>query len=92
MRQWEGISATHGQLARGEPLRGAATIDMKADVVPNQSVGEEQLGAFKDSVHEHVARVRGLAKLRGTASLSFQPGLMRQYFCCAQADEIYNLN
>ena len=60
------ISAVISQLARNEPLSGAATIDPKKDVMPSQSAGEEQLDLFRDSVGEHIAMVRGIGKLRGT--------------------------
>ena len=62
----KGITATVCQLAKGESLHGAATIDMKKDVMPTISAGEEQYEAFRDSVKEHLASVNKLGKLRGT--------------------------
>ena len=60
------ISATIQQLIQGGPLRGAATIDTKKDVMPSQSATEEQLQEFKKSVNEHVGVMANLGKLRGT--------------------------
>jgi len=60
------ISAVIRQLVRGEPLTGAAAINIKKDVMPSQSAGEEQLPAFRDSVDEHVEMVKALGRLRGT--------------------------
>jgi hypothetical protein len=60
------ISAIIRQLARNEPLSGAAIIDPKKDVMPSQTAGEEQLGLFRDSVNEHMEMVKGIGKLRGT--------------------------
>lgn len=60
------ISTIIRQLVHGEPLTGAAAIDPKKDVMPSRSAGEEQLGAFRDSVIEHVEMIKDLGRLRGT--------------------------
>ncbi len=60
------ISATIQQLARGEQLRGPASIDPKKDVLPSQSAGGEKLGEFRDSVNEHLRMLGSLGRLRGT--------------------------
>lgn len=60
------ISAIVEQLARGEPLSGAATIDPKEDVMPSPYAGEDQLLKFKDSVNYHLNLLDSLDNLRGT--------------------------
>jgi hypothetical protein len=60
------ISSTIQQLVHGKPLRGAAAIDPKKDVMPSQSAGEEQLQEFQNSVNEHVGAMANLGRLRGT--------------------------
>jgi hypothetical protein len=60
------ISATIQHLVRGEPLRGAAAVDPKKDLLPSQSAGEEKLREFRDSVNEHLRMVSTLGELRGT--------------------------
>ena len=60
------ISATIRQLYNSEPLRGAAAIDPKKDVMPSESAGGEQLQLFRDSVTDHVTMIKGLGRLRGT--------------------------
>lgn len=60
------ITATVSQLARGEPLSGAATIDPKTDVMPSSSADHAQLEPFQDSIIQHARVVAGLGGLRGT--------------------------
>jgi hypothetical protein len=60
------ITATVCQLAKGESLHGAAKIDIKSDVMPSPSAGNEQLRAFQESVQEHIKAVNSLGRLRGT--------------------------
>jgi len=60
------ISATVGQLVRGEPLSGPAALDMKKDVMPSATAGEEQVQDFRESVDEHLAMMAELGPLRGT--------------------------
>jgi hypothetical protein len=60
------ISATIQQLVLSEPLRGAAAIDPKKDILPSQSAGEEKLREFRNSVNEHLRMVSTLERLRGT--------------------------
>ena len=59
------ISATIQQLIQGGPLRGAAAIDPKKDVMPSQSAAEEQLQEFQKSVNGHVGLMANLGSLRG---------------------------
>ena len=59
------ISATIQQLIQGGPLRGAAAIDPKKDVMPSQSAAEEQLQELKNSVNGHVGVMANLGSLRG---------------------------
>ena len=79
MRQWSffmilehnaivnrSITATVVQLARGEPLSGAARIDPKKDVMPGGAADETQVAMFRDSVRGHIRTVRELGRLRGT--------------------------
>lgn len=61
------ISAIVGQLVRAEPrLSGAAASDMKKGVMPSFSAGEEQVVAFRKSVHDHLDTLKSLSTLRGT--------------------------
>ena len=60
------ISATVQQLARGEPLGGAAAMDSKTGVMPSISAGEQQLPRFRNSVNDHLKVVNTLGRLRGT--------------------------
>ncbi len=60
------ITASVCQLARGEPLHGAAAIDPKRDVMPSPSAGREQLEAFRRSVTAHTEAVGRLGRLRHT--------------------------
>ena len=62
------ISATIDQLIRKAPPSGAACIDVKKDVMPSSSVGEEQVRAFSRSVADHLDMVRGLGGLRNTTA------------------------
>jgi hypothetical protein len=62
------ITATVRQLARGEPLTGAARIDPKTDVMPHGAADEAQVAVFRDSVRRHIQAVRELGRLRGTGS------------------------
>mgnify|MGYP001553637111 CR=1 FL=1 len=59
------ISATIQQLIQGGPLRGAAAIDPKKDVMPSQSAAEDQLQEFQKSVNGHVGLMANLGSLRG---------------------------
>jgi hypothetical protein len=60
------ITAMVYQLAKGEPLHGAAAIDAKKDVLPSATAGGEQVDAFERSVREHFEAIRSLERLRGT--------------------------
>lgn len=60
------ISAMTEQLARGEGVSGAAALDMKKDVLPSPTVGEETLAALQESVQAHLRCVATLGNLRGT--------------------------
>ena len=60
------VSATVQQLARGEPLRGAAVIDQKTDVMPSLYANETELEKFQVSVTDHLKAVPTLGRLRGT--------------------------
>ena len=60
------ITATVVQLARGEELRGAATINPKTDVMPSSSADASQFQDFADSVTRHIEAVKSLKRLRGT--------------------------
>lgn len=60
------ISAIVQQLARNEPLSGAARIDPKKDVMPSPSAGEDQVQAFLNSVEAHLKVLPTLCRLRGT--------------------------
>ena len=60
------VTAAIEQLARDEAPHGPAVIDFKSDVLPDPSVGEEQVGDFANSVRSHVGRVKRLGRLRGT--------------------------
>lgn len=62
------ITAIVVQLARGEPLHGAARIDPKSDVMPAAAAGPEQRENFRESILEHTRAVAGLGRLRGTAT------------------------
>lgn len=62
------ITATVVQLARGEALHGAATLDPKHGVLPSNDADASQLEAHTQSITEHVHAVRDLPKLRGTAT------------------------
>ena len=63
------ITATVVQLARGEELSGAATINPKTDVMPSSSADASQFKDFADSVTKHIEAVKSLNRLRGTPSL-----------------------
>jgi hypothetical protein len=60
------ISAIVAQLAQGERLSGAATIDPKTGVMPSPSAGIEQVTRFRTAIADHLTTVAGLGKLRGT--------------------------
>lgn len=60
------ITATVSQLARGEPLSGAATIDPKTEVMPSSSADDTQLEPFCNSVVQHQRVVAELRRIRGT--------------------------
>jgi len=62
------ISAIVGQLARGEPLAGAALIDPKVDVMPAADAGPERVEVFEAAVEGHLAMLPSLGELRGTAT------------------------
>ena len=60
------ITATVTQLAKGETLHGAATIDPKKGVMPILSADGSQLELFADSITQHIQAVKDLKRLRGT--------------------------
>ena len=60
------LTATVEQLVNGEPLHGAAVIDLKRDIMPAKTAGEEQRDAFRASVRNHLNTVSRLGNLRGT--------------------------
>jgi hypothetical protein len=60
------ISAMVQQLARNEPLTGAAAIDPKRDVMPQDNAGPEVVGEFLESISKHITAVRELNNLRAT--------------------------
>jgi hypothetical protein len=62
------ITATVSQLARGEPLSGAALINPKTGVMPSESADISQLAAFRKSVQRHLETVPSLGPLRKTAT------------------------
>jgi hypothetical protein len=62
------ITATVVQLARGEELSGAATINPKTDVMPSSSADASQFKDFADSVTSHIEAVKSLKRLRGTGT------------------------
>ena len=62
------ITATVVQLARGEELSGAATINPKTDVMPSSSADASQFKDFADSVTKHIEAVKSLNRLRGTST------------------------
>lgn len=64
----EAITATTEQLAKGQPLSGAATIDPAIDVLPSADAGILELTRFNHSVDEHLRIVESLPKLRNTAT------------------------
>ena len=63
------ISTVVDWLVAGKALDEAPAIDIKKDVMPSESPGEEQLRAFEASVADHIAMVRGLKRLRGTKTV-----------------------
>ena len=62
------ITATVVQLARGQELSGAATINPKTDVMPSSSADASQFKDFADSVTKHIEAVKSLNRLRGTGT------------------------
>ena len=62
------ITATVVQLARGEELSGAATINPKTDVMPSSSADASQFEDFADSVTQHIEAVKSVKRLRGTGT------------------------
>jgi hypothetical protein len=60
------ITATIQHLVSGGPIRSAAKINFKTNVMPSISAGEEQLSRFHDSVDLHLKEVSTLGRLRGT--------------------------
>ena len=62
------ITATVVQLARGQELSGAATINPKTDVMPSSSADASQIKDFADSVTKHIEAVKSLNRLRGTGT------------------------
>lgn len=61
------ITATICQLAEGEALSGAATIDAKKDVMPSGNADLAIIDVFRESIIDHVDKVENLGNLRGTA-------------------------
>jgi hypothetical protein len=62
------ITATVVQLARGQELSGAATINPKTDVMPSSSADASQFKDFADSITSHIEAVKSLNRLRGTGT------------------------
>jgi hypothetical protein len=62
------ITATVVQLARGEELSGAATINPKTDVMPFSSADASQFEYFADSITKHIEAVKSVKRLRGTGT------------------------
>ena len=62
----QSISAAVQQLARGEPLSGAAVIDQKTEVMPSPNPDGTVLEQFQDSVTDHLTSLKTLGRLRGT--------------------------
>lgn len=54
------ISEIACSLAQGKEPTGPGAIDLKKDVMPSAAPGLEQIGAFQESVADHLDRVRSL--------------------------------
>lgn len=78
------ISATVVQLARGEPLSGAALTDPRHGVMPASDPGPEVMEPFIASVRQHLEAVATLGSLKGTATSDhpvFGPFDAHQWHC-----------
>ncbi len=62
------ITAVVVQLARGEPLHGAARIDPKREVMPTEASDRSRVEVFGRTIEEHLAAVQALGRLRRTAT------------------------
>lgn len=61
------IAAMVEALALGKEPAGAALINPKTDVLPNEVSGSEQIGYFRQSVDDYLSMVSTLPSLRRTA-------------------------